>query len=198
MNIVRAIITELTALGTHLCVHYPPTRVGFLLREFLYRKKLRGKLGKNPILAPSVIICTQAPIEIGDDFSAGRNVTIDPNDSFGILIGNGVGIAENTFVRAANHDYSQIDVPFKMQGHITRKIQDANGRDASIIIEDDVWIGANCVILSGAHIHRGAIIAAGSVVASPLPEYSISVGNPARVFANRKLVSFSKKYHRMP
>ena len=50
-----------------------------------------------------------------------------------------------------------------------------------IIVEEDVWIGANVTLLQGAHIGRGAIIGACSVVTKEIPPYAIAVGNPAKV-----------------
>jgi len=52
-------------------------------------------------------------------------------------------------------------------------------------IENDVWVGANSVILKGVTIHDGAIIGAGAVVTKDVPAYSIVVGNPARVIKYR-------------
>lgn len=54
-----------------------------------------------------------------------------------------------------------------------------------ITIGDDVWIGANCVILPGVHIHNGAVIGAGSVVTKDIPANAIAVGNPAKVIKFR-------------
>ena len=54
-----------------------------------------------------------------------------------------------------------------------------------IIIEDDVWIGANCIILSGVKISRGAIIAAGSVVIKDVAPFTIVGGVPARLIKER-------------
>jgi acetyltransferase-like isoleucine patch superfamily enzyme len=54
------------------------------------------------------------------------------------------------------------------------------------VINDDVWIGASAIILSGAQIGKGSIIAAGAVVSSIIPPFSIVVGNPGRVIANRE------------
>jgi acetyltransferase-like isoleucine patch superfamily enzyme len=50
-----------------------------------------------------------------------------------------------------------------------------------VIIEDDVWIGFNCTILKGVRIGKGAIIGAGTTITKDVPEYSVVVGNPARV-----------------
>lgn len=51
----------------------------------------------------------------------------------------------------------------------------------NITIEDNVWIGCECVILKGVTIGRGAIIGAGSVVTRDVPPYTMAAGNPARV-----------------
>lgn len=50
-----------------------------------------------------------------------------------------------------------------------------------VIIEDDVMIGANCVILEGVKVGKGAVVAAGSVVTKDVPENSVVAGIPAKV-----------------
>lgn len=57
--------------------------------------------------------------------------------------------------------------------------------DISVIIEDDVWIGANVTILKGVHIYTGAVIAAGAVVVNDVPKYSIVGGIPAKIIGKR-------------
>jgi virginiamycin A acetyltransferase len=54
-----------------------------------------------------------------------------------------------------------------------------------IIIENDVWIGANSTIMSGIKIGNGAIVAAGSTVTKDVPPYAIVAGNPAKVVKYR-------------
>jgi tetrahydrodipicolinate N-succinyltransferase len=49
------------------------------------------------------------------------------------------------------------------------------------VIEDDVFVGANAVVLPGTHIGKGSIIGAGAVVSKTIPPYSVVAGNPARV-----------------
>ncbi len=55
----------------------------------------------------------------------------------------------------------------------------------NIVIEDDVWIGARAIILSGIHIGQGAVIAAGAIVTHDVPPYAIVGGNPAKIIKNR-------------
>lgn len=52
--------------------------------------------------------------------------------------------------------------------------------DQDVIIEEDVWCGANVTILKGVTIGRGAIIAAGSIVTKDIPPYCVAVGVPAK------------------
>lgn len=68
-------------------------------------------------------------------------------------------------------------------GHGILPAQRAEGvsTSAPIIIEDDVWIGANATVIGGVTIGAGSIIGAGSVVVRDIPRGVIAVGNPARV-----------------
>jgi len=60
------------------------------------------------------------------------------------------------------------------------------GDSKPIRIEDNVWIGANCIILPGVNIGKGSIVGAGSVVTKDIPAYVLSGGNPARVIKKFK------------
>jgi acetyltransferase-like isoleucine patch superfamily enzyme len=53
------------------------------------------------------------------------------------------------------------------------------------IVEDDVWIGYRAIVMSGVTIGRGSVIAAGAIVASDVPQYSIMAGVPAREMGKR-------------
>jgi acetyltransferase-like isoleucine patch superfamily enzyme len=67
--------------------------------------------------------------------------------------------------------------------HLKRREAHALTREdvAPVVIEDDVWIGTNCIIMKGVVIGRGAIVAAGSVVTKSVPEFTVVGGNPARI-----------------
>ena len=59
------------------------------------------------------------------------------------------------------------------------------GEDSGITIEDDVWIGANSLILDGVTIRTGSVIGAGSIVTKSTKPYSINFGSPATFYKNR-------------
>ena len=60
-----------------------------------------------------------------------------------------------------------------------------NDIKATVVIEEDVWVGTECILLSRSKIGRGAIIAAGSTVTKPIPPYAVVAGSPAKVIAVR-------------
>jgi len=88
----------------------------------------------------------------------------------GITIGNHVAIAANCTLAPVNHAYRERAKLISEQGFLPSK--------GGIIIEDDVWIGANCVILDGAILRRGAVVAAGTIVRGELAAYGIYAGSP--------------------
>ena len=63
--------------------------------------------------------------------------------------------------------------------------EEINKYDLPVIIEDDVWCGANVTILKGVTIGRGSVIAAGSVVTKSCPPYSVIGGVPAKIIKFR-------------
>ncbi|MDT2024444.1 acyltransferase [Methylocella sp. CPCC 101449] len=90
----------------------------------------------------------------------------------GIIIGADCAVAANCTFAPTNHNYIRRDVPFNRQGFLQSR--------GGIVIEDDVWIGANCVLLDGTVIRQGAVIGAGSLVRGEVEAYSIMAGNPLR------------------
>lgn len=65
----------------------------------------------------------------------------------------------------------------RRRDHLKPRPEDAK----PVIIEDDVWVGENCIIMKGVHIGQGSIIAAGSVVTKNIPAFCVAAGVPARV-----------------
>jgi acetyltransferase-like isoleucine patch superfamily enzyme len=95
----------------------------------------------------------------------------------GVSIGDDVLIAANCTFAATNHAFADPEKPIRLQG-----FQPSRG---GIRVENDVWIGANCVLLDGAIIRSGAVIAAGSVVRGEVPPFAIWGGNPPRLLGRR-------------
>ncbi len=109
---------------------------------------------------------------VGDVFIGNRTriglgcVLIGP-----VTVGNDVMLAQNIVVSGLNHGYEDITQPISTQPCSTQ----------AIVIEDEVWIGANAVITSGVTVGKHSVVAAGSVVTKNVPPYSVVAGNPARL-----------------
>lgn len=88
-----------------------------------------------------------------------------------VKIGNDIMFAQNITVSGLNHGYEDISTPISLQPTST----------APISIEDEVWIGANSVIVAGVTVGKHSVVAAGSVVTRDVPPYSIVAGNPAKL-----------------
>jgi virginiamycin A acetyltransferase len=99
----------------------------------------------------------------------------------GVKIGRGVLISANCTLAPTNHAFASADTPIVRQG-----FQPGRG---GIVIHDDVWIGANSILLDGAHVRRGAVIAAGSLVRGEVAAYSVMGGNPLRPIGVRGRVT---------
>ena len=182
-NIIKSIKHELKIYINYIIQNYPDSAVGNRLRAKFYRKLLRTP--DSPFVLSNVTIDHGYLMTVGEKLTIGKSVTIDAGNSDGIYIGDLVSIAHATYIRSGNHNIDDIQTPIKNQGHNCSHIK-YNGTNYSIVIEDDVWIGASCLVLSGAHIGKGSVLSAGAVVSGYIPPYSIVVGNPGRVVLNRK------------
>ena len=104
---------------------------------------------------------------IGDHTRIGlHNTIIGPVD-----IGNHVNLAQGITVTALNHNFSDTN----------KRIDEQGVRTNPVTIEDDVWVGANAVILPGVTIGEHCVVAAGAVVTKDVPPHSLVAGVPAKV-----------------
>ena len=85
-------------------------------------------------------------------------------------LGHHVNPAQNVTVTGLNYNYQDADKRIDEQGVSTRPVT----------IEDDVWVGANAVILPGVTLGKHSVVAAGSVVSRSVPPYSVCAGSPAK------------------
>ncbi|MCO5732330.1 acyltransferase [Rhizobium sp. SSA_523] len=112
------------------------------------------------------------------DIKLGDNVSVNPYACLSgrVTIGNDVRIASHVSIVGFNHGFDDLDTPIFRQPLTSKGIE----------IEDNVWIGANAVILDGVRIGTGSIVAAGAVVSQDIPPFSIAGGVPARVLKSRR------------
>lgn len=95
----------------------------------------------------------------------------------GLIIQNNVSVAANCTFAPVNHAYCDKTRLIQEQGFSPSK--------GGILVEDDVWIGSNCVLLDGAVLRQGCVVAAGSIVRTVLEPYTVYAGNPLSIIRER-------------
>lgn len=137
----------------------------YYLRSFTKFKKT----GNN------IMLSRNGQFKRPEEITFGNNVFI--NNSFYISarnlnFGSDIMIGPRLIIECDNHIYDQVG---------SSMFKNKNDRNIGFVnIENDVWIGANVVILPNVTVGEGCIVGAGSVITKPLPPYTICVGNPCR------------------
>ncbi|PMO67495.1 hypothetical protein BCT05_06880 [Vibrio breoganii] len=85
-------------------------------------------------------------------------------------------LAQDVIIIGGNHAFNDASLKISEQGE---------GKQGAIVLEDDVWVGARSIILTGVRIGKGAVIGAGSVVTKDVQPNTIVAGNPAKIIGKR-------------
>lgn len=119
-----------------------------------------------------------AGCQIRDRLAVGEDCSLNPGVTTAgtVTIGNQVRIASHVALYGFNHTFDDLDTPIWLQPL----------RVEGIVIEDDVWIGANCVLLDGAVLRRGCVVGAGSIVRGELQAYTVYAGQPLAAVGERR------------
>ena len=125
-------------------------------------------LGRNSVVESFACVNNaMGDVVVGNHTRIGlHNTIIGP-----VSIGSHVNLAQGVVVTAINHNFSNPAKPIDMQGVSA----------SPIIIDDDVWVGANVTITAGVTIGSHSVIGAGSVVTHDIPAGCVAVGTPAKV-----------------
>jgi len=193
-NIITAVIMNECKEYLEFILRWIPGGTGSILRRLYYKHRfkymgqnvtipsgctIRGE--KNIILGKNVKIGLYAQlyagieegsgfIEIGDNTALNSYVMLNADIGGDIRIGKDVMIGPNVVFRASNHIFKKKDTIIRQQGH----------KPGCIVVKDDVWIGANAIILPNVKVGNGAVIGAGSVVNKDVVPYAIAGGVPAK------------------
>lgn len=131
---------------------------------------------KGVRIRPTVLLRDANRIYIGENCTINHNNVLWAGKKDAVIkIGNNVMTGPNVQIYAFNHGMDRGDIPMIDQ-HFTEK---------DVVIEDDVWIGGGTIILPGAKIGTGVVVAAGSIVTKELPPNTICGGIPAIVIKER-------------
>lgn len=139
----------------------------------LFLRCLKAKVGQRVVYYPGVWITPARNLTIGNDVDLALDVLI--TTSGGVFIGDRTLVGYRTQIISGNHIIPDYKARIFNSGHEYK----------SVHISEDVWIGANCIIMPGVTIGVGAVIAGGSVVTKDVPNYSIVAGVPAKIIKDR-------------
>jgi acetyltransferase-like isoleucine patch superfamily enzyme len=150
-----------------------PLKLGIRARAWLMPYFLEH-LGTDAVLQDGLWITNPEKVSIGSHCNFGRRVFITGGG--GVRIGDWVGLGPDVKIWSVNHRFADPDRPWLLQGWDLREV----------VIEDDVWLGANVFVMPGVTVGKGAIISAGTVVTKSVPPFAIVAGNPGRLVGWRK------------
>jgi maltose O-acetyltransferase len=148
-------------------------RLGEFVIENVYPVRIIQR-GKFSSISSSARFSHPENIIIGSKTNINRNCVIWAGINSKIIIGNNCLTGPGVTIIAEQ---------YKVEGK--ELIRSYPQTEKDIIIEDDVWLGANCIILPGVRLGKGAIVAAGAVVVKDVKEYAIVAGLPAKVIKSR-------------
>ena len=171
-----------------------PFRYALFFLKWRRRNKHNTTVAMNVFHAENVQVgkCTYGPVDVQYDNGSGK-----------LTIGNYCSIAKNVkFFLGGGHNYLKISTfPFYS------KVYGGNGGHSrneriDIVVEDDVWIGYDCIVLAGSKIGKGSVIGARSIVRGTIPPYSVYVHNkvikqrfPNEIIERIKDIDFGKVRH---
>lgn len=138
---------------------------------FFYQRILLFNIHVPWPVHPTSHITSPNKIKFGRNAAPGTGPNQYIQGDNGIIIGNNVRIGPSVSIISTNHDFDDI-----LKSTISEPI----------IIGNNVWIGANCVILPSINIGNNVIIGAGSIVTKNIPSNSIAVGSPCKVIKTKK------------
>jgi putative colanic acid biosynthesis acetyltransferase WcaF len=134
----------------------------FMAVKILLLKAFGAKIGKKLVIKNDVTIKYPWKLTIGDNCWIGEHCWIDNIDI--VKISNNVCISQGAMLLTGNHDYTISSMPYK---------------NAPIILEDGVWVGAKAIVCPGVIASENSVLTVGSIATKTMEPYGIYQGNPA-------------------
>ena len=158
-------------IGRNLPSSAMPYSFGAKYIRRLFVKGMVDKCGKNVNIEHGAFLASGKGIEIGNNSGIGLNCRV----AGPLTIGDDVMMAPGVMIFTQNHETKDLSIPMRLQTAPKKKVT----------IGNDVWLGANALIMPGVTIGDGVIVAAGAVVTKNVEPYAVVGGNPARVIKYR-------------
>ncbi len=149
---------------THWMLYFPQ------LAQRLATRKL-ARFGEGSSIRPHSYLVETQHIEIGDRVVIRPHTMLMADADARIIIGDDALIGAGVHVYVNNHRFDRTDIKIADQGYYPSE---------NVVIEDDVWIGANAVLLPGVTVGSHSVVAAGSVVTKSVPPCTVYGGVPAK------------------
>ncbi len=138
------------------------------LRVELYRRILHMRIGRTTTVYRRPEIYGGRNITIGESSIIGKDAILDGR--FGLVIGNNVNLSSEVAIWTAQHDWRS--PTFAATG-------------GQVEVGDYAWLSFRSTVLPGVRVGRGAVVAAGAVVTTDVPDYAVVAGVPAQQVATR-------------
>ena len=142
---------------------------GHRFRIWVLRHIVRASIGDGTSVGRRVRVEGKGGLKIGENCNVNARAHLDGRG--GLVVGALVNISPEVMLLSAGHDVH--DPGFE-------------GRSARTMIGDRAWIASRAIVLPGAEIGEGAVVAAGSVVRGRVMPWTVVAGNPARPVAKRE------------
>lgn len=169
---VSEIIFDEAWMWFEMAVGWIPGRAGNFIRGLAYGVLIKAE--GSMYIEPGTNIRGVRQLSCGKRVSLGRGTQLICRG--GLRIGSHVMMGPGVRIITNGHVMDRTDQLMRDQGLYEKPVQ----------IGDDVWIGANVVVLPGVRIGTGSVIAAGSIVTKDVPEYALMGGVPARLIRIRQ------------
>lgn len=173
MNRIKVFLGKLLyhVIGIHMPMSFSHMSLGSRkFRQFCAKLILGDRCGKWVNIEKGVHFGDS--LTIGNGSGIGADSIIPSN----VVFGDNVMTGQELLIFTSNHRMDRLDIPMGAQGMTESK---------TVVIGNDVWIGARVTILPGVHIGNGAVIGAGAVVTKNVPDYEVWGGNPAHFLKSR-------------
>ena len=145
-----------------------------LIQCLKYRRHILGMVGKDNTFRPGVLITSNAKI--------GSNNMLSDRVMIGNAhIGNYCSFGPDVKIGQAQHSIDYITTCQK----ISKRNINYSMVGEPACIGNDVWLGANVVVMQGVKIGNGAVVGANAVVTKDIPPFAVAVGIPAKVIKYR-------------
>lgn len=151
-----------------------PGKPGLYVRGVLHSKAF-ATCGENLSVLAGFRVRNPGLLRVGSNVYLGEQAFLQAGG--GLELGDDVLIGPGVKIWTQTHLFADPDTPVWRQG----------AEFKPVVIGDDCWLGSDCFIMPGTVLGRGCVVSAGAVVgAKKYPDFSILMGNPARVIGSRK------------